>query len=221
MFAVIAAAVRLKENEGIGSAWWASAFLLGALGFGLTLAGPQGTRELGREFANIAFLLAYGCCHAGARIVGGRSPLLIATIAGAVLWIVIAWIVDVAPPARMLLASLLIAIYSAAIAAEFLGSVGENRIRRAAGLLTAGHALFFAVRVFLGPTFGITDDWSEDARSACAIVVDVHHFRRRCSVVGAMKGPVSRWNAREQQSHLRCSLFGCRTRYRARCPAIN
>ena len=146
--------------------WWTAAFLLGAFGFGATLMAPHDARALGRELANIAFLLAYGACYTGARLIAGRRVFIPGVLFGALVWAVVAWVIEMAAAPRMPVASFLITLYAAATAYEFLaGATPGERSRRLAGWLTAGHAAFYLVRTLFGPTFGMTRGWSQSAIS--------------------------------------------------------
>lgn len=146
--------------------WWTATFLLGASGFGATMIAPHDAQALGRELANLTFLLAYGACYTGARLVAGRRVILPLAFLGAGLWALSAWVIELPSAPRMPLASILVAAYSIATAGEFLkGARRFEKGRRLAGWLIAGHGLFYLVRALVGPTFGMTRGWSESAIS--------------------------------------------------------
>lgn len=162
----------MGNAAGADRRWWIAAFLLGAIGFAVMIAAPADALALPRTLANVAFLLAYGCCHAGARSLAGRRPVPAVLVGGALLWLILTWGMHVSVALRMPLASALVCVYALAIAAA-LGSSAreEERARRFAAWLCLLHAGFFAARIVLGPTFGLTAHHPGTAMSIWAAIV--------------------------------------------------
>lgn len=152
--------------------WWTAAFLLGAIGFVLMIASPGDALSWRRDLANIAFMLAYGFSHAGARRLAGRRPLLIAVVGGAIVWLALARGMHVPASLRVPLASWLVCGYAILVAAELLrGATPFEKARRFAAWLCLAHASFFALRAVLGPTLGLTAETSPAALSTWAAIL--------------------------------------------------
>jgi len=166
LFALLLAVTGMEKAARADRIWWIAAFLLGAAGFMLMIAAPAKALAAPRDLANSLFLLAYGCCHAGARRLAGRRPTLPSIFSGALLWLVITWGLHISAALRMPAASALICAYSLGIAWELRrGADPEALIRRIAAWLCLAHAGFFAVRLIMGPSFGLTKQYSESMLS--------------------------------------------------------
>jgi diguanylate cyclase (GGDEF)-like protein len=152
--------------------WWVAAFLLGAVGFVLMIASPENPVSWPRDGANISFMLAYGCCHAGARGLTGRRPVFLVIVGGAIVWLALARGLHIPSAFRVTFASVLVCSYATLIAAEFLrGAAPQEKARRFAGYLCFVHACFFAVRAALGPTLGLADSSAQSALSTWAAIL--------------------------------------------------
>lgn len=166
MASIVTFAARMPDGRIGERVVWASGFLLGSVGFALMLIAPSESRSLAREVSNLMFLMGYGLCYAGARGVAGKPPLHSITVAGGVVWVIAAWVLDIAPVARMPLVSGIVGLYSLASAAEFrYRAQPEEFARRAAAGLCATHGIFYMMRALLGPNFGLGEQWSENALS--------------------------------------------------------
>jgi diguanylate cyclase (GGDEF)-like protein len=144
------------ERADVDRRWWGAAFLLGALGFGLMILSPDRTSALSRDFANVVFMFAYGCCYTGARSLAGRRPIASAIAGGAIIWLALTWGLHASAALRMPLASALVCGYALLIAGELVrGIKPEERARRFAAGLCLLHAVFFGARAVFGPTLGL------------------------------------------------------------------
>ncbi|HWW63459.1 MAG TPA: GGDEF domain-containing protein [Sphingomonadaceae bacterium] len=136
--------------------WWVAAFAMGAIGFGLMIVSPENPLLWPRDLANVVFMLAYGFCHAGARSLASRRPVLPVMVGGAVVWLALTKGLHISAELRVPFASVLVCGYATLIAAELLrGSTVVEKARRLAGWLCVLHACFFAARAILGPTLGL------------------------------------------------------------------
>ncbi len=137
--------VWLQDRSVRAMAWWASAYLLGAGAVALWVVDLPlpGLREV----PNALLFLACGMVWNGARLFHGRRVLPSALFAGAWLWY-IGWQFDVLPNVgngRIVLSSLIIAIYTFLAAAEL-----RRERRRALAWIAAGAPLLHSI-VFLSP----------------------------------------------------------------------
>lgn len=152
--------------------WWVAAFLLGAFGFVLMIASPENPVSWQRDGANMLFMLAYGCCHAGARGLAGRHPLFLIVTGGAIVWLMLTRGLHLPATLRVAFASALVCGYAILTAAELLrGANAQEKARRFAGYLCIAHACFFAVRAALGPTLGLADSNAQSALSTWAAIL--------------------------------------------------
>jgi diguanylate cyclase (GGDEF)-like protein len=154
MFAILVAVTGMEDRQNSGRLWWVAAFLLTALGFALTMVAP-GNVGLLRDVVNVVFLLAYGCGHAGARGRAGRRAIIPIVVGGGAIWAATTLTMTVSLSARMALGSMLICTYTLLAAREFGLRVNvKEPARRIAVWLCVAHAIFYATRLLVGPTFG-------------------------------------------------------------------
>jgi diguanylate cyclase (GGDEF)-like protein len=165
MFAMLIAVTGLEDRLNTGRLWWVAAFVMVALGIGLTMIAP-GNVSLMRDLVNVIFMLAYGCGHAGARRLAGRQPILPVVVGGALVWIGVTSVMTLSLSTRVSLGSILVCIYALLIAREFGRRITVREpARRIATWLCLAHAALFAIRFVLGPTLGITAAFSESRMS--------------------------------------------------------
>ena len=152
--------------------WWIAAFLLGSIGFVLMIASPENPLSWPRDLANIVFMLAYGCCHAGARGLTGRRLVVPVIVGGAIIWFALTRGLHISAPLRVPLASLLVCGYAILTAVELLRGVTPlEKARRFAAWLCLVHAAFFAARAILGPTLSLAGSSAQTALSTWAAIL--------------------------------------------------
>ncbi len=131
--------------------WWALAYLLGGFAVLLWLLQPALTGDWTQELASALLFLACGMVWSGARMFHDRAVLGIPTAAGAILWLVVTRIPEVATSsdARVIISSLVITAYVTLTAIEL-----KRERRREA--VSRRHAIMLSIlhgAVFLSPIF--------------------------------------------------------------------
>ena len=131
--------------------WWALAYLLGGFAVMLWLLQPALTGDWSQELASALLFLACGMIWSGARMFHGRPVLGVPTAAGAIVWLIITRIPEIAMSSdlRVIISSLVITTYVTMTAIE----LKRERRREAA---SRKHAFMLAVLhggVFLSPIF--------------------------------------------------------------------
>ncbi len=179
LFGMVLAVVVRRSGEDRAGLWWIASFLLGASGFLLLVLAPAGPGSLQLLVANTLFLSAYGCCHAGARSLAGRKPLVWPLIVAFAIWPLLCGLFELGFASRVVVCSILVCGYSAAAAFELVhGATKEERNRLIAAGLCAAHALFYLIRAAFGPTLGLINAATEDVESAwgAAIALEIVLF---------------------------------------------
>lgn len=138
--------------------WWSATCLVAAIAAVLFLKGATEIRSPSRELANAFFILGYGLSYSAARRFNGKSIAWTAMLAGVPIWLVAVWVFDVGFVPRVVIVSTVVVIYGWATARELWDGPDRLVSQRAAALITALNAAYFASRVFTGhgllPTLG-------------------------------------------------------------------
>lgn len=172
LFGLVLATVVRRSREEPAGAWWIAGFLLGASGFLLPILVPTPPGSLLRIVVNTLFLTAYGCCHLAGRCLAGRDPKYWSVAIAFAAWPVLIAVFSPSFETRVLISSMLICGYSAALAIEFAhGATKEGRNRIIAAALCGAHAFFYLIRALVGPTLGLVDASSDTFVSAWGAVI--------------------------------------------------
>ncbi len=132
-------------------AWWGSGFWLIAVGIGWANLGEGSPGYTVLLLANALGILSYGAIYVGCRVFNGRPAILLHGGAGVVVWACAYPFIYDSQGYRLILASLLIAAYSALSAWE-LGRHPRQPLasQRVAVALLSGLAVFNLIRGMLG-----------------------------------------------------------------------
>jgi diguanylate cyclase (GGDEF)-like protein len=135
-------------------AWWGSAFLLIGIAIASANLGQGQPSYVVLAAANAMGMLSYGALYGGCRIFNGRPAPIIASLAGAVIWLCAFPFIHDSQGYRLMLASLLTGSY-AALSAWVLGrhKVVPLASQCVAVVLLLGLALFNFSRGLLGPSW--------------------------------------------------------------------
>jgi diguanylate cyclase (GGDEF)-like protein len=126
--------------------WWAMAYLFGGIAVMIWLLQPSATGMWSQDLASALLFLCCGLLWCGARAFHGRGISGLATAAGAVCWLVVTRIPDVALSgnARMIASSLIITVYVTLTAMELKRDRRrESASRRHAIVLAGLHGVVF------------------------------------------------------------------------------
>jgi diguanylate cyclase (GGDEF)-like protein len=144
------------QHRDVGAlAVWSMGFFMGSAGTAL-IAARGAIPDIWSIFVGDAILAGgYGMIWAGARLFGGRRPIVTVMIAGALIWLLACQfeIFYTTPRLRIILMSMIIAGYSLLAAWEFWRERGDGQLTRwlVVGLLCA-HAAVFLSRIPLDQT---------------------------------------------------------------------
>lgn len=142
--------------------WSGTAFLCLGLGFAMLLAAPLDFRAPVRVLGNGMLMLPYGLLWAAARVFNRRAVPFEPMVAGALVWLAVASLLDPSQAWRMTVTSAIVTVYSAAIAREHrAGDAAAVPSQRWASWIFVAHGAFFLLRTLLGPTFGLAP-WAPD-----------------------------------------------------------
>jgi len=154
----------LQQRNVRALAWWGSAYLIGAASMALWTA-PTPLYRLPSDIPAAMMFIACGMIWNGVRLFHGRRVLLLASFAGALVWL-IASRLPIFPegPARIVLGALVIAVYTFAIAFELQRERRRSLYSRTSALMVPClHAGIFlmplAMRAFLPEVLGAS--WLE------------------------------------------------------------
>ncbi|MDO9488259.1 MAG: GGDEF domain-containing protein [Sphingomonadaceae bacterium] len=139
--------------------WWSATCLLAAIAAIMFLLGGTETRSMGREVGNAFFVLSYGLSYAAARRFNERSVPWSAVLAGVPIWLATAWAFDVGFLERVVVISLLVVGYGWFTARELWNGPDRLISQRAAAVITALNAIYFASRIFTGPGLLPSAEW--------------------------------------------------------------
>ena len=100
--------------------WWASAYLIGGFAIALWMVEPLTGATGTNAIASAVLFIACGMIWSGARMFHGRKVLGAASATGALIWLIANQLPDIAQSnhARIVLSSLIIAVYAALTAVE-------------------------------------------------------------------------------------------------------
>ncbi len=131
--------------------WWGAAFCLVAIGIGLANLGRQPPNYPVLLVANALVTLAYGALYTGCRTFNGRPRALSVGLAGTAVWIAaFAFIYD-QQAARLVLLSVIVAIYAALSARELWKNAPQRLASQGVAVaLLVGLVLFNLLRAVLG-----------------------------------------------------------------------
>lgn len=132
-------------------AWRSAACVAAAVASFLYLLGGTEMRSLARECANATFALCYGMSYAAARRFNDRSISWAALAAGPLLWLTAVWGFDVPFAGRVMIISLTAGVYGGITAVELWNGPARLVAQRAAAVVTAVHASYYFIRIFIGP----------------------------------------------------------------------
>ncbi|HEY1543932.1 MAG TPA: GGDEF domain-containing protein [Xanthobacteraceae bacterium] len=113
-------------------AWWGAAYLIGGLSAGLWLAGPHAIPLMPSTLPSALLFLSCGMIWNAARLFHGRAIVWPAMLAGSAAWMVACTTVLFPPTgeSRVVLASLIVAVYVVLAAAELWRERRKSLIRR-------------------------------------------------------------------------------------------
>jgi diguanylate cyclase (GGDEF)-like protein len=172
LFGLVLATLVKRPARDAARLWWIATFLLGASGFLLLILVPASPDSVYQVLANMLFLAAYGCCHAGARTTAGRKPVITSVAFSVAVWPVLIALFSPGFETRVAISSTLICAYSAATAIELAyGATKDEGNRFIASALCAAHALFYFARAILGSTFGFDDGGVEAVSSSWGALI--------------------------------------------------
>jgi diguanylate cyclase (GGDEF)-like protein len=155
----------LQERHTRALAWWGAAYLLGASSMTLWNA-PQPLLSVPPDVAGAIMFIACGMIWNGVRLFHGRNPLLIASFAGAGIWLLCMRFPAVAASdsARAMVGATVIALYTLSIALELWRERRQSMFSRTAAIIVpVMHCAIFltpiAMELVLPGNFG--NSWLE------------------------------------------------------------
>jgi diguanylate cyclase (GGDEF)-like protein len=126
----------LQERHTRALAWWGAAYLLGASSMTLWNA-PQPLLSVPPDVAGAIMFIACGMIWNGVRLFHGRDPLLLASVAGAVAWLVCMRFPAIVgnDSARAMVGAIIIAVYTLSIALELWRERRKSLFSRTAAVI--------------------------------------------------------------------------------------
>jgi diguanylate cyclase (GGDEF)-like protein len=140
----------LQARGTMALAWWGVAFIIFAVSTSLFGARGLIADVWSMQASGTLMMLAYGLLWTGARVFEGRQPILPAMATGAIVWF-LAWQVEAfahSLPARIALASCIVAGYSGLFVRELWRGRGDGLVSRWPVMaISVVHAVVFPIRV--------------------------------------------------------------------------
>jgi diguanylate cyclase (GGDEF)-like protein len=141
----------LQERHTRALAWWGAAYLLGASSMTLWNA-PQPLLSVPPDVAGAIMFIACGMIWNGVRLFHGRNPLLLASFAGAAVWLACMRFPAIVgnDSARAMVGALIIAAYTFSIALELWRERRKSMFSRTAAVIVpAMHCAIFLTPIVM------------------------------------------------------------------------
>jgi diguanylate cyclase (GGDEF)-like protein len=155
----------LQERHTRALAWWGAAYLLGASSMALWNA-PQPLLPVPPDVSGAIMFIACGMIWNGVRLFHGRNPLLLASFAGAAVWLVCMRFPAIATNdnARAMVGAVVIALYTFSIALELWRERRKSMFSRTAAIVVPLlHCAIFLTPIVMEATMpeSIAHGWLE------------------------------------------------------------